>query len=73
MITQSYNPSPLETELANIIEGHINLINDKLKNKKIIATEVNMQADNPVLSMEVLDDDGDKHHLVIKIIQKPDE
>lgn len=72
MKTQSYNPSPLEVEFANILEDLRGELNIRLKNKKIESTSILLEADNPVYKAEILDDDGDSHTLVIKIIQRPD-
>ncbi len=73
MKTPSYNPSPLEVELTNILSSLIPTINDQLKDMKISTAKINLKADNPALAMEILDNDGDIHSVVIKIIQRPDE
>ncbi len=72
MKTSSYNPSPLEVEFANILEGLTDEINRKFKNFKIEDTAIQLDLDNPVLNIAIVDDDGDKHSLAIKIIQRPD-
>ncbi len=72
MRTISYNPSEIEVEFATIIESLIDTINAKLSQKKILSVENNLNLDNPILKVYLLDDDGDKHTLVVKLIQKPD-
>lgn len=72
MRTTSYNPSEIEVEFATIIESLTDTINDKLSQKKILSVENNLNLDNPILKVYLLDDDGDKHTLIVKLIQKPD-
>ena len=73
MKTTSYNPSPLEVEFSNIIESLKLEINAKLNNRTIESFEHRLDMDNPTLKIFIKDDDGDKHCLVIKLIQKPDD
>jgi len=72
MKTTSYNPSDLEVEFATVIESLKDTISDKLNHKKILSVENNLNIDNPILKVQLLDDDGDEHTLVLKLIQKPD-
>lgn len=72
MKTLSYNPSPLEVdftkailELENEIEQKIGMIIQKVN--------ADIQADNPSLRFYLQDKDGDKHQVVIRVIQKPDD
>ena len=73
MKTNSYNPSPLEVEFAGILEELATEINKKLKNKKIESAHINDHEDNPVCQFNIVDDDGDRHVLILKLIQRPDE
>ncbi len=73
MKTNTYNPSPLEVEFANILEDLRDEMNNRLKNCKIEATGIQLDLDNPVLNIDIVDHDGDKHSLVFKIIQRPDK
>lgn len=73
MKTTSYNPSDLEVEMANILEELQSQMNQLLKNRKIESIEQKLDMDNPTIYLNVLDDDGDKHMLVLKLIQKPDD
>jgi hypothetical protein len=72
MITKIYNPSPLETKLAKIIFNLKDEINSQIEDSTIESIEVNGDQDNPDLLLKLQDSDGDKHELVIKIIQRPD-
>ncbi len=73
MKTVSYNPSDLEVEIANILKRLQGSISDQLKNRKITAIEHKLDMDNPTLNLYISDDDGDKHVIVMKLIQKPDD
>lgn len=73
MKTHSYNPSVLEVQLAQAILYLQNEIEDYIPHCKIIDVENKINADNPMLLFRVVDKDGDKHDLVIKIIQRPDK
>jgi len=73
MKTTSYNPSSLEVEFANIIESLKDQMNDLLENRKISSIEHQLETDNPLLYLTIEDNDGDKHKLVMKLIQKPDD
>lgn len=73
MKTNTYNPSPLEIEFANLLEDLTDEMNMRLKNRKIEATEIQLDQDNPTFRMDISDLDGDKHTMVIKIIQRPDQ
>jgi len=73
MKTTSYNPSPLEIDLANallILQGEIE---KHLQDNKIIHAESNLNKDNPSIKFNLLDKDGDPHELVVRIIQIPDK
>jgi len=73
MKTKIYNPSPLEVEFINVIESLQQDINKKLQNCQIESFEHKLELDNPILKANVVDEDGDKHTLILQIIQKPDE
>lgn len=72
MKTTTYNPSPLEINFANAIEELKDQIESKLKNHTIVKIDKNNNVDNPLLRISLEDSDGDKHMVIIKIIQKPD-
>ena len=72
MKTVTYNPSPLEVEFVSCIKENKEELNRKLNGRSITQIEQKINADNHTLKVHVQDDDGDKHLLIIKLIQKPD-
>ena len=72
MKTASYNPSPLEVELANGLTELGPEIEKYLTNNKISSIENKIEADNPMVVIHTTDTDGDPHEIVMKIIQRPD-
>ena len=72
MKTNSYNPGPLEIEFVNLLEDLIDEMNLRLKNRKIESTDIQLDQDNPTFRLEISDLDGDKHTMILKIIQRPD-
>lgn len=72
MKTTTYNPSPLEVKFADAIEELKGQIESKLKDHKITKIDKNIGVDNPILRITMEDDDGDKHMVILKVIQKPD-
>ena len=73
MKTKSYNPSPLEVEFVNVIESLLHNINEKLENSKIRSFEDNIESDYRILNANIIDVDGDKHTVILRVIQKPDD
>jgi len=73
MITQQYNPSQLEVELAKAIKELAPEIESKLSQFKVVGVEDNIHADNPVVKINLTDKDDDPHQIILKIIQKPDQ
>jgi len=73
MITQQYNPSQLEVEIAKAIKELAPEIEAKLSQFKIIDIEDKIKADNPMVRIKLTDKDNDPHEVVLKIIQKPDQ
>jgi hypothetical protein len=73
MKTATYNPSPLEVDFANVIHQLQDKIEANLTDNEIIKVENNITDDNPTLKFFMLDQDGDPHELVLKIIQVPDK
>lgn len=73
MKTTSYNPSPLEVDMANallILQGEIE---KHMQDNKIVHAESDLKKDNPSIKFNLLDKDGDPHELVVKIVQIPDK
>jgi len=73
MITQQYNPSQIEVEMAKAIKELAPEIEAKLSQFKITEIDDKINADNPMLRIKMLDSDNDQHEVVLKIIQKPDQ
>lgn len=72
MKTKEYNPSKLEVAFAQAIEDLQKQIEKNLPDNEVIKVENQITADNPMLRFYLLDNDGDPHELVIKVIQTPD-
>lgn len=73
MKTKSYNPSQLEVEFSEALTSFKGEIEKHLTGHKIVNIENRNHQDNPMLIFELEDEDGDKHDIVVKIIQRPDE
>lgn len=73
MKTKSYNPSQLEVDFSNGLTALKGELEKYLTGNKIVNIENRNQQDNPMLIVQLEDEDGDKHELVVKVIQRPDE
>jgi hypothetical protein len=73
MKTDSYNPSPLEVDMANALFLLQKDIEKHLQNNEIVHVESNIKRDNPMVKFNLLDKDGDPHEIVVRIIQIPDK
>ena len=73
MKTANYNPSPLEVRFATILSGLKDVMNNQLDGFEIYRVENNINEDNPTVQFLIADRDGDKHQVIIKVIQRPDE
>lgn len=73
MITTTYNPSPLEIELAQVIMKMKEEISESLGHNTIKDIEFHTEKDNPDLVFKLEDNDGDKHEIVVKFIQRADK
>lgn len=73
MKTISYNPSPLEVDLANALVILQKEIEKHLLDNKITHVEANLERDNPKVKLTLKDNEGDEHEIVIKITQMPDK
>ena len=73
MKTTTYNPSPLEVQLANAIQSLSKEIEAHLKDNTIAEIKSEMEKENPMLRLKLVDKDGDPHEVAIKIIQVPDK
>ena len=72
MKTQRYNPSPLEQELATAIAALKSELSQQISSE-IVTIESQLETDNPRLNFTLIDEDGDKHMLVVQIIQRIDQ
>jgi len=72
MKTTTYNPSPLEIDFANALEELQNQIAEKLQDYEIVDFDKNTSVDNPLVRITLEDKEGDRHMVIVKIIQKPD-
>lgn len=72
MITTSYNPSPLEVELAKVLQTLQEELNGKLSTNSIEDISIDVNQDNPDVLLKFVDADGDKHEVVLKVIQRSD-
>jgi hypothetical protein len=73
MKTFSYNPSQIELDFAQAIKDLKKELQAKIHNHKILDIQNNMNADNPTVTFKLEDKDGDKHEVVLKVIQRLDE
>ena len=69
MKTSSFNPSPLELEFAQAIKDLQTEIQKKIS-PKIVDIQKNLNADNPSLIFKLEDNEGDKHEVVVRFIQR---
>ena len=72
MKTQNYNPSEMEVKLAQTVITLKDEI-EKIMDVKITQTENKIKADNPMVKLFIMDQDGDEHEMILKIIQRPDK
>jgi hypothetical protein len=73
MKTTVYNPSPLETEIANVLVSLQKEIENALKDKTISYASADLTQDNPSVKLTVVDKDGDPHTVIMKVVQVPDK
>lgn len=73
MKTSTYNPSPLEVDVANALFILQDQIQKHLHGNEVISVESDINQDNPTVKFSLLDKDGDPHEILIRIIQIPDK
>lgn len=73
MKTTVYNPSAIETEIANAMVSLQKEIEKHLKDKSIIQASADLTQDNPSVKFNLVDKDGDHHEVIVKIVQIPDK
>lgn len=72
MITTSYNPSTLEVQFGEILQTLKAEIDSRLSGNSVQEIILDNEKDNPNVLIKLIDDDGDKHELVVKLIQRSD-
>lgn len=72
MKTTNYNPSPIEVEFAKVISELKDVIQEKAPQYQITEVVNNSRLDNPQVIFTLVDQDGDKHELLMKFIQRAD-
>lgn len=72
METKQYNPSQLEIEFSHALTQLKSELESYLTDNKILSISSDQQSDNPAVHFKLEDTDGDKHELVIRIIQRVD-
>ncbi len=73
MKTLVYNPSTLEVKFAKAFESLTKSIEEKIKPNKIVGVDKRLKDDNPKMIFKIEDKEGDRHEIVIQIIQRMDE
>lgn len=73
MKTQNYNPSTFEVDVASAILACKDEIQQKLNGLKILNAVEDLNRDNPLITFQLEDEDGDQHEVVLKVIQRPDQ
>lgn len=73
MKTPTYNPSPLEVDLANALHALQNEIQKQLPDNRIVDVRSETQSENPLVRFQIVDSDGDPHEIIVRIIQIPDK
>jgi len=73
MKTPTYNPSPLEIRLADALSKLKSELQKHLPDNKIVDVHCETSTENPLLRLHLVDNDGDPHEVVLRIIQIPDK
>ena len=72
MKTTNYNPSTIEVEFAKTISELKDVIQEKVPQYQITQVNNNSRLDNPHLVFTLIDQDGDRHELLLQFIQRAD-
>lgn len=73
MKTEHYNPSQLEVEFSYGLTELKKDLEKYLTHNTISKVENKIKGDNPMLLFHLVDQDGDPHEVVVKVIQRPDK
>lgn len=72
MRTEHYNPSQLEVEFSYGLIEIKEQLQKFLSKNRIVSVENKITKDNPMLLFHLVDEDGDPHEIVVKVIQRAD-
>ncbi|GHA60169.1 hypothetical protein [Pontibacter akesuensis] len=73
MRTKHYNPSKLEINFAKAIKDLAPQLEAQMEEgDRVINIESIHDADNPLVIYKLEDKEGDRHEVVVQIIQRPD-
>jgi hypothetical protein len=67
----TFNPSELEIQVCDALSKLTPEIQKQLVNLSIVNTAVSLNKDNPELTLNLSDKDGDMHTITISIIHRP--
>lgn len=73
MKTPTYNPSPLEVNLADALYSLQKEIQQRLPDNEIVDMKCETNTENPLVRFHLVDNDGDPHEIIVRIIQIPDK
>lgn len=72
MRTTYYNPSKLEVKFAKALEDLTPTWKKLDEGERVIGIASDHEADNPMVTYKLEDNEGDLHEVVVQIIQRPD-
>lgn len=73
MKTVKYNPSTLELDLTNALVALHKDLEKYLEDNEIVKIEPDLDKENPVITFHLLDKEGDRHELIMRVYQVPDK
>ena len=68
-----YNPSIIEVDICEAIGKIIPHLESHLNGMKVSSFTSNSEAENPKITLHLVDSDEDPHEVVLSIIQRPDK
>lgn len=72
MKTENYNPSTLELDFTNALAALHKDIEKFLQDNTISKVDPDLNKENPTITFHLIDKDGDRHEVVVRIFQVPD-
>ena len=72
MKTTQFNPSQIELDFQQVLLSASAFFEQALPQYKIENIEVWSKKDNPSVLLKFSDSEGDKHELVVSLIQRPE-